>query len=388
MSKKRVNVLGSTGSVGDNTVSLLEFHSDKFEVGVLTAQSNVKKLVEQAIKLKAKHAVIGDESLYDELKSSLVGQDIEISAGRRALLDASSERADTTVCAISGFAGLEPVLKATERGGRIAIANKEPLVAAGSLVKSAAKKSGAVILPVDSEHNAVFQVLEQDNQSSIDFITLTASGGPFLKWSLEDIKQATPEQAVAHPNWAMGRKISVDSATLMNKGLEVIEAHVLFDLPDEKIKVVIHPQSTIHAFVSYSDGSVLSHLGAPDMRIPILHALSWPERLDTNAPKLDPTSLSQLDFEEVDLEKFPALGLARTALKEGVGKRIVLNAANEIAVSAFLNKQIGFMDIINVCSEQMEADVSAYAVETLDVIIALDNQTREKTKNYILEKHG
>ena len=388
MSKKLVNVLGSTGSVGDSTASLLKFHSDKFDIGVLTAQSNVKKLAEQAISLNAKNAVIGDENLYAELKEMLLGRNIEVSAGRNALLEASSKPADITVCAIAGFAGLEPVMKATEQGGNIAIANKEPLVAAGSLVRQAAKKSGAVLLPVDSEHNAVFQVFEQENKSAIDSITLTASGGPFLKWLLSDIQKATPEQAVAHPNWSMGQKISVDSATLMNKGLEVIEAHVLFDLPDNKIKVLIHPQSTIHAFVSYSDGSVLAHLGAPDMRIPILHTLSWPDRLETNAPKLDPVTLSRLDFEEVDLEKFPALSLARAALKEGVASRIVLNAANEVAVDMFLKKKIGFMDIVNICAAQMESDVSYSQVNTLDEVIAFDSYIREKTTNYILEKHG
>ncbi len=388
MSKKVVNVLGSTGSVGDNTASLLAFHAEKFDVGILTAQSNVKKLAEQAISLKAKHAVIGDESLYEELKERLLGQDIEVSGGRNALIEASSKPADITVCAIAGFAGLEPVMKATEQGGNIAIANKEPLVAAGSLVKDLAQKSGAILLPVDSEHNAVFQVFEQENKSGIDSITLTASGGPFLKWSLSDIKKATPEQAVAHPNWSMGRKISVDSATLMNKGLEVIEAHVLFDLPDNKIKVVVHPQSTIHAFVNYCDGSVLAHLGAPDMRIPILHTLSWPNRLETNAPRLDPVTLSRLDFEEVDLKKFPALSLARTALKEGVASRIALNAANEIAVDMFLKKKIDFMDIVNVCAIQMDTDTSDRHVSTLEDVIAFDDFVREKTTNYILEKHG
>lgn len=385
MTRKTVNLLGSTGSVGQNTASLLKFHEDKFAVGVISAHSNVKDLAKQAMELRAAKAVIADEDLYGELKELLSNENIEVAAGREALIEASAEKANVTVCAISGFAGLESVMKATEQGGHIAIANKEPLVAAGELVKATAEKSGAVLLPVDSEHNAVFQVWEKGNRQAIENITLTASGGPFLNWSIDEIEKATPEQAVAHPNWSMGQKISVDSATLMNKGLEVIEASVLFDLPEDKIQVVIHPQSTIHAFVNYSDGSVLAHLGEPDMRIPILHALSWPGRLETNAPRLNPANLSELQFKQVDTQKFPALNLAREALKKGASARIILNASNEIAVAAFLKKKIAFRQITEICAEMMQKSYNNEDIQSLDGICSLDATVRRETENYILE---
>lgn len=383
MSRQSLHILGSTGSVGQQTLDLIKLHADKFSVHTLTAQSNIELLAEQAVTHKASRVVVGDESKCEELKKRLSNTDIDILAGREALMTAMETPADIVMGAISGFAGLEPLFVAVQHSRRVAIANKEPLVAAGHLLMDLADKHNTEILPVDSEHNAVFQLFEKENASKVAAITLTASGGPFRDRAPEDIENATVEEAVAHPNWSMGAKISVDSATLMNKGLEVIEAHVLFNLSSEKIKVVIHPQSTVHAFVTYVDGSVLAHLGAPDMRVPILHALTYPDRADTNAPVLDPVDLSTLSFRPVDSKQFPALDLCYRALKEGVGARIALNAANEVAVHAFLGCEIAFGRIVEICTRVLDEKPAQDSFESLVSIIKYDKSIRDFTRQLI-----
>ncbi|MAF68086.1 MAG: 1-deoxy-D-xylulose-5-phosphate reductoisomerase [Micavibrio sp.] len=383
MSRQSLHILGSTGSVGQQTLDLVKLHSDTFEVHTLTAHSNAELLAEQALTHKAKRVVIADEAKYDQLRELLSKTDIDILAGREALINAMETPADIVMGAISGFAGLEPLFMAVQYAKRVAIANKEPLVAAGHLLMDLAGRHETEILPVDSEHNAVFQLFEKENADKVAAITLTASGGPFRDRAPSDIQNATVEEAVAHPNWSMGAKISVDSATLMNKGLEVIEAHVLFDLPLEKIKVVIHPQSTVHAFVTYVDGSVLAHLGAPDMRVPILHALTYPGRADTNAPVLDPVDLSTLSFRPVNPEQFPALGLCYRALREGVGSRIALNAANEVAVQAFLKREIAFGAIVEICARVLDEKPGQDSFESLVSIIKYDKSIRDFTQQLI-----
>lgn len=383
---KTISILGSTGSVGRSTVDLLSHHRDEYRVNVLTAQSNVGLLAEQAQELNARKAVIGDVSLYNELSSLLGHTDIQIDAGRPAIIKAAAEPADWIMAAIVGMAGLEPLLAAISQGTCVAIANKEPLVAAGPLVMEAARKAGATLLPVDSEHNAVFQVFEKDNKSAIERIVLTASGGPFRTWSVEDMAKATPEQAIAHPNWSMGAKISVDSATMMNKALEIIEASYLFDLPPEKIDVICHPQSVIHSMVEYNDGSFLAQLGAPDMRTPIANALGWPGRIATSGLKLDLATLKRLDFEPMDREKFPAIELAYECLRRSpetrMGACIAFNAANEVAVQSFLERKIGFSGIIETVRHIM-GSINLPSLTGLDSILAFDRSVREATSDYI-----
>lgn len=350
---RSVSILGSTGSVGQSTVDLVKSAPDKFTVKVLTAQKNAKLLIEQAQLLKPSLVAIGDEAFYAEVKAALPG--VRVIAGRAGILEAASAQVDWTMAAIVGCAGLEPVLAAIEHSRIVAIANKEPLVAAGRIVMRAAQARGTKLLPVDSEHNAIFQVFEDNNRASIERLILTASGGPFRTWSAEQMAVATPEQAVAHPNWSMGAKISVDSATMMNKGLEVIEAHHLFGMSADKIEVLLHPQSVIHSMVEYADGSVLAQLGAPDMRTPIAHTLAWPERMATTGQRLDWRALKTLDFSAPDMERFPALKLAYEVLRAGPAACITLNAANEIAVQAFLERKIGFSDIVNVIRGTLDA---------------------------------
>lgn len=378
---KSVSILGSTGSVGRATIDLILSRPDQFSVQALTAHRNAALLAGQAIKLKAKRAVVADQSAYDELKKLLSGTGIETAAGSEAVIEAASLPADWIMAAIVGMAGLKPVMAAVKQGSCVAIANKEPLVAAGPLVLAAAKKSGAAILPVDSEHNAVFQVFDRERPGGIERITLTASGGPFLNWSTEQTAKATPEQAIAHPNWTMGRKISVDSATMMNKALEVIEAHYLFGLPPEKIGVVIHPQSIVHALVTYKDGSVLAQMGAPDMRTPIAHTLAWPERMATTGRTLDLAQAMTLDFRPLDPAQFPAVGLAYDCLKAGPGACLAFNAANEEAVAAFLEKRLGFSQIIEVVSGALDRTNTA---PDMDSVLALDKEVRQRAKSLIL----
>ncbi len=311
---RRVTVLGSTGSVGANTLDLLERNRDRYVVEALTANSNVALLAEQARRLKPRLAVVADERHYAALKAALAGTGIEAAAGAAAVVEAATRPADWVMAAIVGAAGLRPTLAAVRRGAVVALANKECLVSAGRLMMQEVSAAGAVLLPVDSEHSAIFQCFDFERREGVEKIFLTASGGPFRTLSAAEMEVATPAQAVRHPNWSMGAKISVDSATMMNKGLELIEAHHLFDLPPERIEILVHPQSVVHSLVSYVDGSVLAHLGTPDMRTPIAYALGWPRRMDAPSARLDLAAIGQLSFEAPDFERFPALRLAKAAL--------------------------------------------------------------------------
>lgn len=373
---RRVAILGSTGSVGRSTVDLLSREPERFPVEALTAQSNVALLAEQAMMLKARLAVIGDEALLPELRQRLAGTGIETAAGSRAIVEAAARPSDWVMAAIVGAAGLEPTLAAVRRGALVALANKESLVCAGALVMREAALHGATILPVDSEHNAIFQVFDFDAPESIDRVILTASGGPFRTLSLGEMREVTPAQAIAHPVWSMGAKISVDSATLMNKGLELIEASFLFPVPEPRIEVLIHPQSVIHSLVSYVDGSVLAQLGTPDMRTPIAVALAWPARMATPAGRLDLAAIAKLTFEVPDSARFPALNLARQALQTGGAAPTILNAANEVAVDAFLNGRIGFLDITRIV-EQSLARLPGGALGDLDAVRQADQAARQ-----------
>ncbi len=366
-SPRSITILGSTGSIGCSTIDLVERTPDDFVVEALTAYSNVDLLAEQAIKLKARLAVIGDESLYPRLKEALGGTQIEVQAGREAVIAAARRPAEWVMAAIVGAAGLEPTLAAIRRGVTVALANKECLVCAGELVMAEVAAAGATLLPVDSEHNAIFQVFDGERRDGIESIILTASGGPFRSFTLEQMADVTPEQAVAHPNWDMGAKISVDSATMMNKGLEIVEARHLFDIEPDRIKVLVHPQSVIHSCVAYVDGSVLAQMGAPDMRTPIAYTLAWPQRMQTPVDRLDLASLAQLTFEAPDIERFPSLRLVFEALKTGGGASTILNAANEVAVAAFLAGQIGFLDIARTVERALELVPNRQLLELSDV---------------------
>ncbi|MDH5723317.1 MAG: 1-deoxy-D-xylulose-5-phosphate reductoisomerase [Alphaproteobacteria bacterium] len=384
---KKISILGVTGSIGQSASDVILSAPEYFDVQVVSAGSNAQKLAQEAIRLKAKKAVIADERKCEELKSLLSGTNIEAHAGDEALEALAGEPCDLVLAAIVGFAGLRPILSALKNGINVAIANKEPLVAAGALVMETARKSGAKILPVDSEHNAIFQCLEDHNRAAIDKIILTASGGPFLDWDIKDINAATIEQAINHPNWSMGRKISVDSASMMNKALEIIEAHYLFDMPADKIDVVIHPQSVIHSMVSYHDGSVLAQMGASDMRTPVAYALSWPERIKTPGQTLDIKSLSKLTFLPPDLDKFPALRFAYTALESGQNAQITLNAANEEAVDLFLREQISFGKIAKIIENALlwaDKEAPNKDIKTVDDIEEFNNNVRSFVTKSIL----
>ncbi len=380
--KRRVAILGSTGSIGCNTVELLAADPEAYAVEALVAQKNAERLAEQARSLKANFAVVADESQYRVLKDALAGTGIEAAAGTEAVVEAARRPADWVMAAIVGAAGLAPTLAAVRRGAIVALANKEVLVCAGELVTAEAKAHGARLLPVDSEHNAIFQVFAGDQRAAIEKIVLTASGGPFRRLSLEEMSGKTPAQAVAHPNWRMGAKISVDSATMMNKGLEVIEAHHLFALPSEQLDIVVHPQSVVHGLVYYTDGSVLAQLGSPDMRTPIANALGWPDRIPAPSPRLDLAKLAQLTFEAPDPARFPALRLARAALVAGGGAPTVLNAANEIAVAAFLDERIGFLDIAATVERCLER-LPDRRIDSLDDVYALDREARAAARHVI-----
>jgi 1-deoxy-D-xylulose-5-phosphate reductoisomerase len=373
--KRRVVILGSTGSVGRNTVELVAADPDAYEVEALVAQRSVERLAQQARQLGAKLAVIGDETRYRALKALLEGTGIEVAAGAAAIVEAASRPADWVLAAIVGAAGLAPTLAAVRRGALVALANKEVMVCAGALVTAEARRCGARLLPVDSEHNAIFQVFDVDEAHAIERIMLTASGGPFRERPLAAMAAVTPAEAVAHPNWRMGAKISVDSATMMNKGLEVIEAHHLFALPGERIEVVVHPQSVVHGLVYYKDGSVLAQLGSPDMRTPIANALGWPRRIAAPSPRLDLAQLGRLTFEAPDPERFPALALARAALASGGGAPTVLNAANEVAVAAFLDERIGFLDIAAIVARTLDL-LPDCRIDSLDDIYDADREAR------------
>jgi 1-deoxy-D-xylulose-5-phosphate reductoisomerase len=385
---RRVTILGSTGSIGVSTLDVIAharetYGADAFPIETLTAHGNVEALAEQARRFRPKSAVIGDEKHYAALKTMLAGTPVEVVAGREAVIAAAARPSDVVMVAIVGAAGLAPALAAVKRGATIALANKECIVAAGEIFRRAVAKHGATLIPVDSEHNAAFQILDFDESHAIERVTLTASGGPFRDWSSENMKAVTPEQAVAHPNWAMGAKISVDSASLMNKGLELIEAHFLFSIAPEKLDVVVHPQSVVHCLVAYADGSTLAHLSSPDMRTPIAHALAWPRRIASPSRRLDLTALKQLTFERPDSLRFPCLALAQDCLRAGGLAPTILNAANEIAVQAFLSRRIGFLDIARVVEETLStrAPNQSGAVNDVEGILDVDRQARDVAHN-------
>ena len=384
MTRRKISILGATGSVGSSTLDLVERHPDRFEVVALTAARNVDALADIALRTNASLAVIDDQSLVARLESRLQGSNCRAATGREELIEAAAGEAELVMAAIVGCAGLEPVMAAIEAGRTVALANKESLVTAGELMTDAARQSGATILPVDSEHNAIFQCLADNRPVDVSKLILTASGGPFRDWTLEQMAEVTPEQAVAHPNWSMGAKISVDSATMMNKGLELIEAHHLFGLAGDRIEILVHPQSVIHSMVQYVDGSVLAQLGSPDMRIPIAHALAWPERMETPAERLDLAKIKTLTFEAPDLDRFPALRVARQALEAGGAAMTLLNAANEEAVAGFLGRRISFLDIVRTVEEVL-ARADAAVPHSIADVIDTDRKARALAQDLMSE---
>ncbi|MGZ8351600.1 MAG: 1-deoxy-D-xylulose-5-phosphate reductoisomerase [Allosphingosinicella sp.] len=373
--QRSVTILGATGSVGRSTLDLIERNGERYEVLAVTAHRDVEGLAEAARRVRAGRAVIADETLLEPLRAALAGSGTEAAAGDEAILEAAGAGADWTMAAIVGTAGLSPTMTAIRGGRTVALANKEALVSAGHLMIEAARSSGAALLPVDSEHNAIFQCFDRARPEAVRRIILTASGGPFRDKSLEEMRSATPSEAIAHPNWSMGAKISVDCATLMNKGLELIEAFHLFPLPAEAFDIVIHPQSVVHSLVEYVDGSVLAQLGSPDMRIPIAYTLAWPERMATPCERLDLVKTGSLGFVAPDPERFPALELARQALRDGGARPAVLNAANEVAVGAFLGGTIGFLDIASIAAETLRCYAPA-APGSLEEVLEIDRQAR------------
>jgi 1-deoxy-D-xylulose-5-phosphate reductoisomerase len=379
---RSVTILGSTGSVGRNTVDLIRRHPDAYRIEALTGSDNVALLAEQARLLRPKLAVVANPARYGELKEALAGSGTELAAGPEAVTEAAQRPADWVMASIVGAAGLEPTLAAVRRGAVIGLANKETLVCAGALMMGEVKRHKATLLPVDSEHSAIFQVFETERREAVDRIILTASGGPFRTASREVMEQATPAQAVKHPNWSMGAKISIDSATMMNKGLEIIEAQHLFNMPENRIDVLVHPQSVIHSMVSYVDGSVLAQLGTPDMRTPIAVALAWPKRMGCPSERLDFAKVSTLTFEAPDELRFPALRLARQALRAGGGAPVVLNAANEIAVQAFLDGRIGFLDIAAIVESCLDR-VNAGAAADLEEVAVADQSARAEARRQV-----
>jgi 1-deoxy-D-xylulose-5-phosphate reductoisomerase len=372
---KTVSILGCTGSVGTQTIDLLDADPGAYRVQALVAGRRVDLLAQQARRLRAVRAVVSDPSCYAALRDALSGSGIAVAAGPEAVVEAAAMPADWTMAAITGAVGLEPTLAAIRRGASVALANKEALVCAGEVMLAAVRAHGATLLPVDSEHNAIFQALADRNHGAVDKIVLTASGGPFRTATQDEMARATPETALRHPVWSMGAKISIDSATMMNKGLEVIEAARLFGLDSARIGILVHPQSVVHGLVYYSDGSVLAQLGSPDMRVPIAHTLAWPSRIATAAPRLDLAALGRLEFAEPDDVQFPALLLARRALLAGGGVPTIMSAANEIAVEAFLDRRIGFLDIARVVGQVMEA-MGSRPADTLAQVLALDLEAR------------
>ncbi|MCX7629205.1 MAG: 1-deoxy-D-xylulose-5-phosphate reductoisomerase [Geminicoccaceae bacterium] len=379
---RSLTILGATGSIGRSTLALVAERPELYRVEALVAGRDVHLLAELAVRHRARLAVVAEPRAYLALKERLAGTGIDVAAGAEAIVDAARLPTDWVMAAIVGMAGLAPTLAALERGAIVAIANKESLVSAGELILAAARRGGAVLLPVDSEHNAIFQALGDTPREAIERLILTASGGPFRTWSLEEMAQATPAQAVAHPNWRMGAKISVDSATMMNKGLEIIEAHRLFGVPEARIEVVLHPQSIVHGLVALTDGSLLAQLATPDMRIPIAHTLGWPARLSTTAPRLDLATIGRLDFEPPSEHRFPALGLARRALRRGGAAPTILNAANEVAVAAFLAGRIGFLDIVRTVESVLES-LPDGPTGSLEEVLGRDREARAKAEAVI-----
>ncbi|MEE3000036.1 MAG: 1-deoxy-D-xylulose-5-phosphate reductoisomerase [Pseudomonadota bacterium] len=377
--KRSVTILGSTGSIGCSTLDLVNYAPEHFEVIAITGNKNVKLLIEQARIFEPKLAVIGDEDLYGELKEGLQETKVKAGAGISGLCEAADLSSDIVIAGIVGIAGLEPTLTAVKRGCIIGLANKECLVCSGGVFLDEIEQSGATLIPIDSEHNAIFQVFNFNQVESVEKLTLTASGGPFIKTSYVDMGKVTPAQATKHPNWDMGAKISVDSATMMNKGLELIEAFYLFPVKEEQIDILLHPQSVVHSMVMYKDGSVLAQMGMPDMRTPISYALAWPNRMKTPTKTLDLSKFSELTFKKPDLKRFRALVLARHALKMGGAMPTILNAANEVAVKCFLENRIGFLDITNVIEEVLN-EIPNIALTQLDEIINCDLKARKKAE--------
>lgn len=378
---RSISILGATGSIGDSTSDVIEDNHDSFTVEALVANTNVEKLARRAIALGAKRAVVADDSRYDALKSALAGTGIAVGAGRQAVLDCAREPVDVLVCAMVGAQGIEPAMAAIDAGNVVALANKEALVCAGDVMMGRARAKGVRILPLDSEHNALFQVFEEPNADQIEKITVTASGGPFRTWSIDQIREAKLSDALNHPNWSMGQKVTIDSATLANKGLEIIEAHHLFGLPPEQIDVVVHPQSIIHGLVHYMDGSVLAQLGAPDMRTPIAAALAWPERFAASrVERLDLAQLGQLTFELPDMVRFPMLALAFDAMQAGGPMPALFNSANEVAVECFVAGRCRFHEIATIVAMTLEKASGAcdvpVALKTMDDVLAADSAGR------------
>ena len=387
---QRLTVLGATGSIGESTLDLVGREPERFEIVALTAQSNAEKLAALAIKHRAHIAVVGDERCYGDLKAHLAGTGIAAAAGEDALAEAASQPADCTMAAIVGAAGLKPTFAAARQGRRVALANKECLVSAGDVFLAECRASGAQLLPVDSEHSAALQSLAGAERAAVERIVLTASGGPFRCWPMEKLREAKPEEALKHPNWSMGAKITIDSATLMNKGLELIEAYHLFPVGVDQLDAVIHPQSVVHCFVHYIDGSVIAQLGPPDMRTPIALALNWPERRTTPTARLDLVAVGSLTFEAVDGSRFPGPQMAKEALRRGGSAPALLNAANEIAVAAFLERRLGFLEIASIVARTLEeADRRGLirATDSLEDVLAADTYGRELARTVIATPH-
>ena len=381
-----VTILGATGSIGGSTVDLISRNRARYRVEAVTAGSNAEALAKLARDLGARFAAVADGSAYRALKAALSGSGIAAGAGESALVEAAQRSADWVMAAISGATGLKPTLAAAERGATVALANKECLVCAGSLFMRRAAMAGATVLPVDSEHNALFQAMSCGRREDVRRVILTASGGPFRTWPREAIAVATPAQALRHPNWSMGPKVTIDSATLMNKGLELIEAHHLFALPSGQIDVLVHPQSVVHGLVEFRDGSVVAQLGAPDMRIPIAHCLAWPERIDGPAPRLDLAQVASLTFEPPDAERFPALALARAAMETGGTAPTILNAANEVAVAAFLDGGLPFGGIAALVEATLDrAAEPGRNLESVEDALAVDHDSRLTARHLLPE---
>ena len=375
MTRRTVSILGATGSIGSSTLDLIERTPDRFQMVAVTANSDVQGLAAIARRANARFAAIGDPALARPLAEALAGSGIASGGGDQAVIDAAAMDAEWTMAAIVGIAGLRPTMAAIERGRTVALANKESLVSAGSVMTAASSASGARMLPVDSEHNAIFQCYDHDDDRRIAKVILTASGGPFRTATLDQMRRVTPAEAVRHPNWSMGAKISIDSATLMNKGLELIEAHHLFPIGADRFEVLVHPQSVIHSMVEYVDGSVLAQLGTPDMRTPIAHTLAWPDRMPTPSQRLDLAQIARLDFEAPDMDRFPALRIATEVLAAGGARPTILNAANEMAVAAFLAGRIGFLDIAFIVSKALD-QYDPPRPATLDDVLEIDARSR------------
>jgi 1-deoxy-D-xylulose-5-phosphate reductoisomerase len=385
---RSVSLLGATGSIGSSTVDLLVAAPERYRVEAVAASRNAAALAAMARKIGARFAAIADPTLYGELKEALAGTGIAAAAGEGAVIEAANWPADWVMAAITGAAGLKPTLAALERGATVALANKECLVCAGALFMRRAGEIGATVLPVDSEHNAIFQSLASGHRSDVRRIILTASGGPFRTWPIEAMRAATVDQALRHPNWSMGPKVTIDSATMMNKGLELIEAHHLFGLPAAQIDVLVHPQSIVHGLVEFRDGALIAELGSPDMRVPIAHCLAWPDRIDTPASRLDLAKVATLSFEAPDPARFPALRLAREALELGGGAPTVLNAANEVAVDAFLHRRLGFAGIAGLVEETLEAsgrDGLLREPQSIDDALSIDHVSRSLARERLPE---